>query len=457
MRVARITLTILALVGVVAAVGLGFSGSHAAALIGGIVAGWMVCATVLAWDLGWGLVLTMLAGMGVSYYLAHQHLVTDGVPSVCNVSATFNCDEVNKSQYSEMFGIPVALYGFGFYFAVAFGAALRRLGRARLGGLPRLLVLAGVSSLGYSAFLAWASHQLGTWCLFCISMYGINVMLMVAAVLALLRPVLLEPAQPPHDAPFLSTVLGLAGDRSLSVMLTGGIACFVLSFLVYKGASGQATAGDPNDPANLGNYYHQPAGQVQLTGEEPVYGNPDAPYLVLEWADYGCPYCARAGAEFKKLIREDPDVQLRFKDYPLSSQCNPVMSVDMHPTACNAAAATVCAQRQGRFWEMSDLLFNNQHYQSDEDIRFQAKQLELDMDAFEACMADPAVMQRIKTDVLHADALDITGTPTFFVKGLFGDRWVQVRSRAEIVEALVSAHRSGAKLPEPGPAPERKH
>jgi protein-disulfide isomerase/uncharacterized membrane protein len=455
MRVARIALTVLALLGVVAAIGLGVTGSHAGALIGGIVAGWMVCVAAMAWDLGLGLVLAMAAGMGVSLYLAHQHMTAGVDPSVCNVNATFNCDEVNRSEYSELFGIPVALYGLGFYFAAAFAVALRRLGRAKLGGLPRLLVVAGAGSLGYSAFLAWASHQLGTWCLFCISMYGINALLMAAALISLLRPGSLKPVQPAPEAPFFSTLLGLGGDRSLSVMMTGGIACFVLAFLVYKGASAPAAGGDATDLDTLASYYHQPAGQVQLTGEEPVYGKPDAPYLVVEWADYACPHCAHAGSEFKKLIREDPDIQLRFKDYPLSSKCNPVMTADMHPTACEAAAATVCAQRQGRFWEMSELLFKNQHYQSEEDLRFQAKQIGLDMDAFEACMADPLVQQRIETDVRQADALGITGTPTFFLKGLFGDRWVQVRSKAEAVQALIAAHRSGAALPEPTPAPPR--
>jgi protein-disulfide isomerase/uncharacterized membrane protein len=459
MRATRLALSALAISAVVAAAVMGVTESPTSALVTGILAGWLVCAAALCWDLGVGVVVTMLAGMGVSLYLAHQHItVACGEASICAVNATFDCDKINTSAWSEMFGVPTALYGFGFYFAVAFATATRRLGRANLAGLPRLLLAAGVCAMGYSAFLAWVSHQLGTWCLFCISMYGFNLLLLGAAVVALRWPGVLRPGLPAPASPFGATLLGLGGDRSLSVLLTAGIAAFVLSFLVYTGQKNQMKCGGGAvDLDTLAAYYHLPAQpSIKLRGDEAVLGDPEAPYLILEWADYACPHCAHTGAEVKKLVRENPTIQLRFKDYPLSTQCNEFMEADMHPTACQAAAATVCAQRQGRFWEMSDLLFKNQNYQSVEDIRFMASQLGLDMTAVDACMADPAVRERIVDDVREADKQQVTGTPTFFIRGLFQDRWVQVRAKADAMKALVDAHRAGIALPEPKAAPARR-
>ncbi len=461
MRATRITLTALASLAFIATLVLGFQGDQTEMLIAGIGTTWLVVAAAMAWDLGVGVMLAMLAGMAASLYLANQHLsVICGDSSICSINETFDCDKVNTSSFSELFGLPVALYGLGFYFAVAYAAFMRRMGRGRLQGIARLLVVAGIGSVAYSAVLAWVSHTMGTWCLFCISMYGINIALLVAGVLAIRQPGLLLPTRDAPTTPFARTLLGLDGDRTVPVMLVAGLVCFVLAIAVYNGKKSNLDCGggDTTDPAILATYYHlPPKGTVQLTGDEPIYGKSNAPYLIVEWADYGCPHCAKTGAGVKKLVSENPSVQVRFKHYPLSDQCNAHVGSDLHPNACGAAASTECARQQGRFWELSDLLFKNQRYQSAEDIRFMAEQAGLDIEALEACMADPLTTQRLRADTDHADAVDITGTPTFFIRGLFGDQWVQVRSRPEAMQALVEAHAAGVELLAPGPAPEPEH
>jgi len=460
MRALRIALSALAALAIIAVIVMAVVGSQTGVLIAGIGACWLVCAAVMSWDLGWGLALAMLAGMGASAYLANQHIaVLCGDASICSVSETFDCDKVNTSSYSELLGIPVALYGLGFYFSAAYALVMRRLGRGKLGGLPRVLVVAGLGSVAYSALLAWVSHTMGTWCLFCISMYGINALLLVGAALALRTPALLRPAQPTAEGSFASTLVGMGGDRTVPVMLVSGVVVFVLCIAVYNGKKQNLDCGtDTQDPAALAEFYHLPAkGTVELAGHEPQYGNSDAPYLIVEWADYACPWCAKAGAGAKQIVSENPAVQVRFKHYPLSNKCNEFVGSDMHPTACEAARATTCAGQQGRFWELNDLLFKNQTYQSSEDIQFMAKQIDLDLDALQACMDDPITHERLETDIAQADAVDISGTPTFFIKGLFGDRWVQVRSRPEAMQALIEAHMAGVTLKEPGPAPAREH
>jgi protein-disulfide isomerase/uncharacterized membrane protein len=460
MRALRPTLSALAALAVVSTVVLGATGHEAWALLAGIGAGWLVIAAAMAWDLGWGLVLAMAAGMGVSAYLANQHIaVLCGDSSICSISETFDCDKVNTSSFSELFGVPVALYGLGFYFAAAYALTMRRLGRAKLAGLPRVLLVAGAGSVAYSALLAWVSHTMGTWCLFCISMYGINAFLLAGSAIALKQRAALKPPTEPLESPFVSTMVGLGGDRSVPVMMVAGIAAFVLSIAIYNGKKDQlACGGETSDPTALATVYHLPhEGTVELTGNEPVHGRADAPYLIVEWADYGCPHCARAGAGVKELVDEDPDIQLRFKHYPLSNRCNPHVGADLHPDACEASKATECARQQGRFWELNDLVFKNQNYQSPEDIRFMAKQVGLDMEALEACIADPITAERLKADADAANAVGLTGTPTFFIKGLFDEQWVQVRSRPDAMKALIEAHKAGATLLDPEPAPEREH
>ncbi len=459
MGISRIVLAVLAALAVIATIALGVTGSTTGVLFAGIAAGWLICLALMSWDLAAGLSLVGLSGAGVSVYLAKQHLAAlhGGEASICTVSEVLNCDVVNTSQYSELFGLPVAVYGIGFYFAVAFAAGLRRMGRARLAGLAHVLVLAGVGSIFYSVFLAWASWQLGAWCLFCISLYGLNALLLGGSIVALRNPKALKAeADKAAEGGFVGALAGRSGDRTVTVMTLGGMAVFLISIVVYQGQKSDLTGGGGSDGEIPDGAYYQLKGELQLHGQEPIYGKASAPYMIVEWADYACPYCARAGAEVKEMIDAQPDVQLRYKHYPISNICNRHIGGEGHTTACDASAAAECARMQGRFWELSDLLFKNQRYQSDEDLRFMAKQIGLDMEAFEACMGAEAAEQLIALDADHANAVDVTGTPTFFIKGLFGDQFVQVRADPAVIKAVIDAHRAGVALDAPGPAPEKK-
>ena len=451
----RIPLTVVAGVALVAAVILGFSGSTASALITSILAGWLICLAVVSWDLLSGLTLTALTATGVSLYLTRQHLiVAQGAISICNVNETFNCDAVNQSVWSELFGIPIALFGAAFYLALAVVLFLRRRGQPRLEGALQTLLIAGIGSLLYSAFLAWISHTMGTWCLFCISLYGLNLLLFSGALLGLRGLGNIQPASEGPQPSLIDTVIGRQ-DRSITTAAVTGALALVVGLMVYQGQKSDMGLLTNAGPAQLAQLYHQPQEPVILDGSEPTFGRADAPFIIVEWADYGCPYCAKASAAVKELIKKNPDVQLKFKHYPISGLCNPYVEGTRHKSACPAAVATECAQRQGMFWELNDLLFKNQLYQTQEDIAFMARQIGLDMDTFNQCRADPTMLDGIQADIEHAKKVGLTGTPTFAMKGLFGDEWVMVVSRAESMEALIDAVQNGTELLPPEPEEPR--
>lgn len=90
-------------------------------------------------------------------------------------------------------------------------------------------------------------------------------------------------------------------------------------------------------------------------GEAPVYGKADAKVTIVEFSDFECPYCARAYDTVNQIKEAYPnDVKIVYKHFPLSN---------IHPNAENAAKAAVCAQEQGKFWEMHDKLFESQTQQ----------------------------------------------------------------------------------------------
>jgi hypothetical protein len=140
----------------------------------------------------------------------------------------------------------------------------------------------------------------------------------------------------------------------------------------------------------------------------PVRGAPMAPVLIVEFSDFECPYCGSAAPMLERILREfDGRVKLVFKNYPL----------DQHPRAMPAARAAVAAGKQGKFWEMHDLLFGNQQSLEDEDFERYAVQLGLDLPRFQADMASPDTQARIDADKAEGRRVRLEGTPTMFING----------------------------------------
>ena len=102
--------------------------------------------------------------------------------SFCTVDELFDCDKVNSSVYSELFDIPIAFLGSSFYAGVVALAILSLLGRKEYPLAAHLVAAGSAASVLYSAFLAYASYDMGVFCLLCISLYGFNLLLLVVAL-----------------------------------------------------------------------------------------------------------------------------------------------------------------------------------------------------------------------------------------------------------------------------------
>ncbi|MGC4117375.1 MAG: thioredoxin domain-containing protein [Myxococcales bacterium] len=146
----------------------------------------------------------------------------------------------------------------------------------------------------------------------------------------------------------------------------------------------------------------------------PVAGSPqrgpsDAWVTLVEFADFQCPYCARAAGTVQQVVQAYPSTDLRvvFKHLPLS----------FHEHAMPAALAAYCAGEQGKFWEMYDLLFSDNSKLSDADLQADAQSLGLDVAAWSSCRSSTVAKDAIDRDVALSDEVGVSGTPTFFVNG----------------------------------------
>lgn len=404
----------------------------------GILAAWVISGGLLAKGRPIGVFVAAMFALGVSLYLGFQHHAAAGV-SACSVSAIFDCDTVNRSEYSEMFGIPIAFLGSGFYAAVMAAMAMFIRRPESFKRAPHVVVLGSIVAVGYSIFLAVMSAKLGAWCLFCISLYGFNAIMLAGAWVAV------EESKTPLVVGLKRAFLGKE-DQTASTMSMVGAVAFLMGMAAYQQLPDAPTPLAEED-VELGRLYEAPDGELELDGSEPVLGDPNAPYTIVEFADFQCPYCGQIAPQLHELVYENPNIKVLFKHYPISGICNDQVQGDRHSNSCQAAAAAECAHLQGRFWEMDRVMFQNQQYLEPDDLRFIAGQVGLEMESFEACMTSAETEAAIRADVAHAAKVGVHGTPALFLSGIRPDEWVMVSAGPEGAALLVQAHMRGEEIP----------
>ncbi|MFT5584326.1 MAG: protein-disulfide isomerase [Cognaticolwellia sp.] len=439
---AKLLLAAAVLTGIAAAVV--SSSEPGTALIIGIFAMWLASAGATAWEPMAGGVLGGLFGAGVSAYLVTQHeaAMAGGSGSVCNIDETFNCDLVNTSAFSEVGGVPIAVFGAAFYAAVALISLLNWQKVDRFTGAPKLIAITGGIAVLGALYLAWASSTLGAWCLLCISTYGISLILLIAGVLGTRKAAAPEGVNQKEEG----------SDRSLMVAVVSGLLVLGMGVVSTTGQT-QVPGSEGSEEGDISQLFSKVDGVVTLSGTEPCWGSPTAPYLLVEYADFECPHCGMSFPELKPLVAANPDLRVCFKNYPLSSDCNPNVGGPMHANACMAAAAATCAQEQGRFWELSGQMFANQNTLAPGDIFFMAKQLGIDETALRECMLSEETQAKIVAEGVAGGKAGLWATPTLFLKGVHPtDEWIQMEYGTEGASVLLAAARSGEALPAARPA-----
>ena len=145
----------------------------------------------------------------------------------------------------------------------------------------------------------------------------------------------------------------------------------------------------------------------------PTAGKHDAPVELVEFSDFQCPFCQRMAPTLKEVKQRFPDqVKIVYRQFPLTS---------IHPFAFKAAEASLCANEQGKFWELHDVMFKDQKRLGVSDLKASAKSLGMDEKKFDACLDSGRYVEQVQKDSKEAQRLGVTGTPAIFVNGVLLD------------------------------------
>jgi protein-disulfide isomerase len=150
--------------------------------------------------------------------------------------------------------------------------------------------------------------------------------------------------------------------------------------------------------------------RVEVAATGPARGPANAPVTIVEFADFECPYCARILPTLAEVMTKyDDEVRLVYRHYPLS----------FHANAEVAARASLCAQEQGKFWELHDGMYANQKALAAEQLKATAAGLGLDAQAFNECLDSGRFADEVAADFAAGTAAGVSGTPVLFVNGRY--------------------------------------
>ena len=149
--------------------------------------------------------------------------------------------------------------------------------------------------------------------------------------------------------------------------------------------------------------------RYEVAADGPSKGPADASITIIEFSDFQCPYCKRAGPIIEEVLGKYPrDVRIVYRHLPLAN----------HSRARPAAEASVCADGQGKFWQYHDTLFENNRKLGDDDLLSYATEIGLNIDKFKQCLTSTETRSKVQADLEAAQNAGISGTPAFVVNGV---------------------------------------
>ena len=170
--------------------------------------------------------------------------------------------------------------------------------------------------------------------------------------------------------------------------------------LLEKQEAAGTAPGRPQQPARA---------KLDLTGAE-MMGNKNAPYTIVEFTDYQCPFCQRfhltSFPELKKNYIDTGKVRFYSRDLPLDT---------LHPNAMRAAMSARCAAEQGQFWSLRDLMGAHPDKLDMDNILIEASGLNMNTVALKSCVESEKYKLPIQNDILEAAKVGAEGTPTFVI------------------------------------------
>jgi protein-disulfide isomerase/uncharacterized membrane protein len=356
--------------------------------------------------------------MAVHGYLFNHHIQLKfghgAASGICQINSTFNCDAAVASSYSELFGVPIALWGLLANFGILvllllhFFSGSSETSAARRGALVQISVGIFLVSIAMGAITALYLQSL---CPFCIASYLLSFVLLICVWIGVGR----EDINPIASLrPTLS---------SLKMILLTGVPLLFLGFLINFQAKGSSKDIDSMVESVLAQWASAPSTPIETLRPLILGAEASAARMkIVEFADFRCSHCRDASPGLKAFVKSRPDVRLEFQVFALDGACNSRITRS-DGGGCLLAKAAFCADKiKQKGWEVHDYIFANQKIfmsvdsikQNWKDLASVATMTETDITA---CTESEESRKHVEAMSSLGGTVGVEGTPAVFVNG----------------------------------------
>ncbi len=361
----------------------------------------------------WIAFLTTVAALFVHAYLTVQHfniLYGEASGSICDVSATFNCTTVSASRYAELFGIPVALWGFAanlvLMILLAWFPMVDRDGKpaARF----NLILISGAIALASIVMGSISAFLLTSYCLFCITAYVLSFATLICLWLGL---------------PKSGEAVKITAGQFKSVAILGLVA-FVGVFIAKDQITSAYGLRDI-DGIVQGSVNDWQSGQARaLKPVDPLVegaASDKAKMTIVEFADFRCIHCKHAAPILSAFVKSHPDVRLEFQPWPLDGECNSVIPTP-NGASCELARISWCAEKNGGHgWLAHGYIYGEDIFSDvaavEAAIPKIAQVTGVNDGLLSQCVASNDAKDAVRKQADFGNSLNLQGTPTLYING----------------------------------------
>lgn len=367
------------------------------------------------------------------YYVANYEKYA--LSSFCSINDFVDCDGAARSTVSQFWGIPLAYWGIFFYLTVLFLTIVDYLKKFRIFKFLEVFKnsMSYIGMLGTVAFICsmvlaglsiFKIHKL---CILCFVTYFIDLFIALVASSGQLKK-LVEA----FKTTFLDFIAGAKQYTKTFIVLV----IIAASFLTYSGVTYSFVPHIKKQKAIL-KYRDMKFNPYRVKGN--TLGAENADVVIELYSDYVCPICYMENIMLHEAVKDFSNIKIVHHNLPFDKECNPYITVNMHPNACFMAKGALAAGKQGNYWEMGSLLYENQPTRMEDMLKL-ADQLGFNKDKFVQDMESETTAKEIENELVNANNLGIDSTPTIYING---DQVVGIKPYYELKDLLIE---HGAKL-----------
>lgn len=379
-----------------------------------------------------------IAGFALTIKLAMIFYVANyekyALASFCSINDFIDCDGAAKTTTAQFWGIPLAYWGMIFYLTVIFLTIVDKLKSIKflkflevfknpVSYITTLGTIAFVISMILAGMSIFRIHKL---CILCLVTYIIDLAIALIASNGMFKNIIAD-----FKITFLDFIDGAKKYTKTFIVLL----ILASSFLLYTGTT-YALVPHIKKQKSILKYRKIKHNPYRINGN--TLGNEKADVVIELYSDYVCPLCYINNIMLHQAAKEFSNVKVLHHNYPFDKECNKYININMHPNACFMARAALAAQKQGNYWEMSSLLYEEQP-KKEEDILKLAEKLNFDTEKFKKDFESKEISNELDKQISAAEELDIDSTPTMYING---EQVIGVQPYYELKEILI---KHGAK------------